>query len=114
MESMDCLWTPWTSKGFGIEHKIYRNFFGLHGYLVDSVDSSTSRTFHSPTDSCRNPAGIQEFCRNDQIPWIPGGFRPESSRNSCYFRNISTFGGTYIYLYSYLTYKSGGVRWLEI
>ena len=55
---MDCLWTPWTSKGFGIEHKIYRNFFGLHGYLVDSVDSSTSRTFHSPTDSCWNPAGI--------------------------------------------------------
>src|SRR6266700_894081 len=71
------------------------------------------RTFQSPTDSCRNPqnpaefqrnlAGIQEFCRNDQIPWIPGGFRPESSRNSCYFPNISTFGGTYIFIFiSYL------------
>src|SRR6266700_587444 len=76
------------------------------------------RNFHSPTDSCQNPrnlvgiwqefwwnpAGIQEFCRNDQIPWIPGGFRLESSRNLCYFPNISTFGGTYIYVYSYLTY----------
>jgi len=57
-----------------------------------------SRTFQSPTDSCRNPgipaefrwnpAGIQEFCRNDQIPWIPGGFREDSGRNPAGIRII--------------------------
>ena len=68
------------------------------------IPAESGRNLGIPPEFRRNPAGIQEFCRNDQIPWIPGGFRQESSRNSYYFPNISTFGDLYIRLYSYLNY----------
>src|SRR6267378_3202747 len=49
-----------------------------------------------------NLGTISELFSPPLIPAGIRGFQPEFSRNSCCFPNISTFGGTYIYLYSYL------------